>query len=98
MNTFYFCIGALATYRITVLIARDVGPWGVFQKLRKVARFSKLLSCPFCVSLWAGALVLFIQYLARIDTGFVLSILFVLSYSAIAVILDRCFTADHAPK
>lgn len=98
MTALQFIIGGLATYRLTVLIARDAGPYRIFAKLRENDRYSKLLKCPFCTSVWAGALVYLIQVLSGIDTELVLGLLFVLSYSAIAIALDRVFSADHLAK
>ncbi len=95
MNACYFIIGALATWRITVLFARDAGPWDVFKRLRKITRLSKLLSCPFCVSVWAGALVCVIYKLSGvIETGLIWCLI-ALAMSAISIALDRTFTADY---
>lgn len=44
----------LSTYRLTRLLVSDTFP---FEKLRLEAHgtwFGKLLSCPFCVSVWVG--------------------------------------------
>lgn len=98
MTALQFIVGALATYRLTVLIARDAGPWRIFAKLRENDRYSKLLKCPFCVSVWAGAIVYLVQYFALIDTELMVSVLVVLSYSAISIAADRVFTADHLAK
>lgn len=94
MTVFQFILAALACYRATVLIARDVGPWDVFKRLRKVARFTKLLSCPFCVSVWVATAIETAFYFSGIRDSLVVSVCIVLSFSAIAVILDRTFTSD----
>lgn len=98
MTIFQFILASLACYRGTVLIARDVGPWDIFKRLRKVAHFSKLLSCPFCVSIWLAALIEGVFYFTRvaIDPPIVCACL-ILSMSAISIILDRCFTVDFKP-
>lgn len=96
MTPFVFLIGCLAAYRISVLIVRDAGPWGLFSKLRSVTRFSKLLNCIFCVSIWVGSAVEAALYLSGIKSLPVLVAFFALSFSSITIILDRCFTADHS--
>jgi hypothetical protein len=92
-----FWIAALACYRITVLITRCLGPWDVFAKLRKIDRCSKLLKCPFCVSVWIGLFIslgLWLDgYVEPIPIWFCLS----MALSGITIALDRTFTADHNP-
>lgn len=97
MTFFHWFIGALACYRLTVLIARDAGPWRIFSRLRENDRYSKLLKCPYCVSVWCGALVATFQFYCGIETGMIL-LLIVFSYSAIAICADRIFTSDHQAK
>jgi hypothetical protein len=93
-----FWISALACYRVTVLISRDLGPWNVFAKLRSIDRCSKLLKCPFCVSVYVGSLTAtslwFSGYVMPVVMWFILSF----AFSAISIALDRTFTADHNPK
>jgi len=91
--TWFIC--ALTCYRLTVLVSRDIGPFGVFHNLRK---HSKLLKCPYCMSVYTGAFVslgLFIDGISMtIPMWFILS----LSFSAVSIVLDRCFSADYQPK
>ena len=60
MNFFYLLLGGLATYRISLLISKEDGPAYVFRRLRRQAPNTSLregLSCEWCMSIWAGALV-----------------------------------------
>ena len=92
-----FWVSAIACYRLTILISRDLGPWRVFKRLRTIDRCSELLKCPFCVSIYTGSLTTFILWLS----GFVMPIgmwfLLALSFSAVTIALDRTFTADYSP-
>lgn len=92
MSAFQFCIASLCCYRLTVLFARDAGPREVMKKLRKG---NKLLSCPFCVSVWMGALLEFAFYLFGVRDLPVMCFCLALGMSAVSIILDRCFTADY---
>lgn len=66
-------IYALATYRLTRLIAMEEGPLGLAQKLRNVADpdqrswIGRGLACPWCISFWLGPLVV---YAATSPVGF----------------------------
>jgi hypothetical protein len=91
----WWVIGSFACYRLTVLFARDLGPWGVFKRLREIGSCSKLLTCPFCVSIYTGALVVLAFYLSGILLPFGFWIMLSLSFSSFAIILDRTFTADY---
>lgn len=96
MSVFYFIVGCLATYRLTVLIARDAGPFQVFKRLRSLDKGTKMLRCPFCVSIWVGSFVALGFYLfgnvheTRAGWFFIST-----AFSAVAICLDRVFTADY---
>jgi hypothetical protein len=50
-----FTLSALAVYRVTLLVAREDGPWGVFRRLRsslKESAAGRLLGCVNCLSVW----------------------------------------------
>lgn len=97
MSWLIFWIGALATYRLTVLIARDLGPFQLFKKLRAVHTLSKWAKCTFCVSPYAAAIVAITLVFSGSQQPFALWILTALSWSAIAIALDRTFSADYSP-
>lgn len=54
-------VAALATWRITSMIIWDKGPFDLFWKTRSWAvrhhQTAQLFSCPYCLSVWIGALV-----------------------------------------
>lgn len=59
MDVAQFAIGCLATYRLTLLLVEDRGPFGVLERARqRVAAFhgelAQLLACTWCVSFWVG--------------------------------------------
>lgn len=97
MNPWFILIlGGLATFRLTCLVSRDLGPYRVFARLRALS--PGWFGCPFCFSITAGALVTVALYFLGIETRLVINVLFVLAFSAISIILDRTWTADHNPK
>lgn len=48
-----FVVAALATWRVTHLLAREDGPADVITRLRR--RTGKLMDCFHCLSLWVAA-------------------------------------------
>ena len=53
-----FVVAALATWRVTHLIAYEDGPWDVIARVRRLAGsgfFGKLMDCFYCLSLWVSA-------------------------------------------
>lgn len=95
MTFFLWFMGALACYRITVLFVRDAGPKDIFKRLRKISHFSKLLSCPFCTSIWVGAVIETGYYFSGVRDLPVVCVCIALSFSAVSIMLDRTFSADY---
>jgi hypothetical protein len=93
MTIFQFFLASLATYRFTVLIARDGCPLDVCKRIRKLA--PKWLGCPFCFSVTAAALIEAGFYMSGVRDSFIVSACIVLAMSAISIMLDRLFTSDH---
>lgn len=57
-TVFRFVLAALATWRLSFLLAREAGPGKVFERLRSAAGttvLGSLLRCVKCVSLWVAA-------------------------------------------
>jgi len=55
---FRFLIAALATWRLAFLLARERGPWAVFERFRRSGGrgvVGELLKCVKCVGLWVAA-------------------------------------------
>jgi len=53
---FRFLIAALASWRVSFLLARERGPWQIFTRLRRgtVGVTGELLACVKCVGLWVA--------------------------------------------
>jgi hypothetical protein len=50
-----FTLSALAVYRVSFLIAREDGPWGVFRQVRSATGGTitgRLVGCLNCLSVW----------------------------------------------
>lgn len=94
VNVFTFIVASLACYRATVLIARDACPWRICARLRAIDRFSKLLKCPLCVSIWCAVVIEAAFYLSGVRDIPAKVACLILAMSAISIALDRTFTAD----
>lgn len=93
MTSFQFILASLACYRLTVLIARDAGPFELLKKLRN--KKPHWLGCPYCVSMTIAILIEAAFYLSGVRDSPVIIGCIVLSMSAIAIACDRVFTSDH---
>lgn len=97
MKWFQFMLGALATYRLSILISKESGPGFIFRKLRRAPDSKKHpsvkegLSCPFCVSIWFSAATtgyyIWMDWITWHEAP-----LYWLSFSAVAVVLNQAFT------
>jgi hypothetical protein len=91
-----FLIAALATYRISLLFTKEAGPARMFSKLRRVpARKSataEWLSCIFCFSMTASAVVLALLWWAGLRQHPAQWFILWCSLSAVAVIVNQTFT------
>jgi hypothetical protein len=80
-------LATLAVWRLTHLLAKEDGPWEVFQRLRQ-STLSQLPSCFYCMSLWVA--LPFLWFLGgTIGEKFVTW----LALSGAAVLLEK--TTDH---
>jgi Protein of unknown function (DUF1360) len=53
-----FCVGALATWRLTHLLVEEDGPGDVVVRLRRRAgtsRLGEMMDCFYCLSMWTAA-------------------------------------------
>ena len=72
MDPLAFLIVALATFRLSHMVALERGPWHVFDRLRErlgatqdvrtgawtpTNGLVELILCPLCLSVWVGALL-----------------------------------------
>ena len=99
MTVFQFIIGALATFRLTVLVSRDAGPFHVFSKLRSLDKGTSVLKCPYCSSVWlAGFICLLFYFFGGVMCNLAEWCCILFSFSAISIGLDRILTSDHLAK
>jgi branched-subunit amino acid transport protein AzlD len=95
MDWITFWIAALATYRITVLISRCLGPFHIFRRLRENFYLGKWARCPYCVSPYAAALVCVTLFSVGVKEPIGVFLLLVFCFSGVAIILDRTFSSDY---
>ena len=95
LTLFQFIIAALATYRISLMVVREKGPGHVFKKVREVpSKASKVydwLTCQFCFSMTASAIVCFGLWLAGTRIHYALWFQGWCALSAVAIIVHMKF-------
>jgi hypothetical protein len=95
MNFLYLIIGGLATFRISLLVSKEDGPAFIFRKIRRMppkkSSAHEGLSCPWCVSVWASAIVTTFYWWTSIITG-VEWPLHWLAISALGIIINQQWT------
>lgn len=98
MKFFYLILGGLAAYRIALLISKEDGPADVLRHIREGwplrPTVKKGLSCEWCVSIWAGAIVALYLWLIRTIPGREWP-LYWLALSAIAVICNQQWNREE---
>jgi hypothetical protein len=91
-----FVIAALATYRLSLLVSKEYGPLGMFERLRKAppkkSETSKWLSCLFCFSMTASAAVCCALWLAGTRQHPAHWFLAWCAFSAAAIALNQILT------
>lgn len=100
MQAFYLVLGGLVTYRISLLISKEDGPAYVFRRLRKQTSSVSLrdgLSCEWCMSIWAGALVATYYWWIAIIPGREWP-LYWLALSALGIICNQQWTRSSGPS
>lgn len=100
MQTFYLALGGLVTYRLSLLISKEDGPAYVFRRLRKQTPSISLregLSCEWCMSIWAGALVATYYWWIAIIPGREWP-LYWLALSALGIICNQQWTGGSGPS
>lgn len=97
MNWFYFALGCLATFRLSLLISKEDGPAYIFRKIRKSppkdSSFRDGLSCFLCVSVYMSAAVTVVMWwlgLIPIKESW----LYGLSFSTVAILLHMKHTTE----
>lgn len=95
MHWFALILGGLATFRLSLLVSKEDGPAFVFRKLRRMppakSATKEGLSCPFCVSVYAAALVTGYEYWIGLIPGR-LCPLYWLGMSSLAIFANQQWT------
>src|SRR4026207_1681378 len=94
MRWFLFILGSLATFRLSHLFTKERGPFAVFERLRNAmpggrGSAKEWLSCIFCFSLSASALVCLILWLGGMNLNWGEWVLTWLSFSAVTLIINQ---------
>lgn len=96
MTPLELVIGALATYRLALLVSKESGPAWVFAKLRKLpppkSSAREGLSCQWCVSVYVAALVCLVYYWIGLRMHAGSWILHWLALSSGAITINQMFT------
>jgi hypothetical protein len=94
MRWFVFILGSLATFRLSHLFTKESGPCAVFERLRDAmpggrGSAKEWLSCIFCFSLSASALVCLALWLGGMNLHWTEWILSWLSFSGVTLIINQ---------
>ena len=95
-----YLILALATWRISSLLANEAGPYDIFERLRKCAgvyyddysnpqgknELAKMLVCGWCSSVWIGAALVMAYWLL---SDVVVWLVLPLALSTAAIVIDE---------
>lgn len=96
ISWFEFIVAALATFRISLLFSKEAGPAKIFAKLRKAppkkSATHEWLSCLFCFSMTASAVVCGAMWLAGTRQHYALWFLTWCALSAVAIMINQKFT------
>ena len=94
MRWYLFLVGSLGAFRLSHLVSKERGPFAIFEKIRNLmpggrGSAKEWLSCIFCFSLTASALVCVILWAGGVVLGWHEWILQWLAFSAITLILNQ---------
>src|ERR1043166_830672 len=97
MRWFLFILGSLATFRLSHLVAKERGPFAVFERLRNAmpggrGSAKEWLSCIFCFSLSASALICLILWLGGMKLNWEEWVLNWLGFSAVTLMINQALT------
>lgn len=98
MDIIAVVIGGLATWRVSLMIVKEVGPAAIFIKLRaflasrqkQIGGMFDLVSCVSCTSIYIGAVTSLAFARTPLDV-----IMYTLSFSAVSVIIERLNRYDN---
>ncbi len=99
MNPLHLIILSLATWRLSILLSAEDGPYKIFNKLRirigihyigervnTRTELAELFSCTWCLSIWIGAIASVAYYYLREP---IVWIVLPLAMSAAAIIVGK---------
>jgi hypothetical protein len=94
MNWFVLVLGSLATFRLSHLMTKEQGPLAMFERLRKAmpggrGSAREWLSCIWCFSLTASALICLILWLGGFSLTWDFWILHWLAFSSMSLLVHR---------
>lgn len=66
LTWFDFLLIALATARLSMMIANEHGPWHVFDRIRTNLSLGGLTGCVKCISVWAALFFILLYAVAPV--------------------------------
>ena len=99
MRWLVFISGALATFRLSHLVSKERGPLSVFERIRNVLprgrrSAQEWVSCIFCFSLSASAVVCVLLWTAGLRLTLQEWMVHWLGFSAVALIINQWLHFD----
>lgn len=98
MNPYLFIVLCMAAHRLALLGSKELGPYGMFAKLRRAAKkapkktkLAQGAECLWCWSVWIAAVLVAGAILTNFSTLF-LAAVSILAVSDGAIILNHLFT------
>lgn len=95
MDPFLFIIAALAVYRISLMFTKEMGPFHIFEIIRKkmpTKMTKEWVSCIFCFSMTVSAFVCVLIWSMGYNFRWQEWLMLWFSFSAITVMLNQTFT------
>src|SRR3954462_11629765 len=94
MNWFVLVLGSLATFRLAHLMTKERGPLAIFERIRAAlpggrGSIKEWVSCIWCFSLSASALVCVVLWLGGMTLSWELWLLHWLSFSSISLLVNK---------
>jgi hypothetical protein len=101
-NTIWFVLilGSLATFRLSHLMAKESGPFAMFERIRAAVpggrgSVKEWLSCIWCFSLTASAVVCLIFWAGGLALTWNFWILHWLAFSSISLLINKACGGSH---
>jgi hypothetical protein len=92
MDLLLFVICALATYRLSLMFSKELGPCRIFERIRGLFKpdgcWYKGISCIFCETVWwAGLISFWMMLVGAVNWQFIL--IYWLGMSGLAVLITK---------